>query len=114
MHRFLHPKSGIYRPYLHHSIGGCGLTSTAEMHSHECTALAKYVHTSKDPLTSIFRKTNSPAQKFLMKYLDGPKNAKVKETNNEHLADLHCKPLHGVSFENRLRWCKWTWSNCTA
>eukprot|EP00957_Ditylum_brightwellii_P102748 7830282-Ditylum_brightwellii.AAC.1 len=44
------------------------------MHSHECTALANYVNNSKDLLTTLFRNTPPPNQKFLMKYLDGPKS----------------------------------------
>eukprot|EP00957_Ditylum_brightwellii_P015304 1152875-Ditylum_brightwellii.AAC.1 len=98
MHGCLHPKSRIHWLYLHCSMGGCGLMSIAETHSHECTALAKYVQASKDPLTFIFHKNNLSAQKFLMKYLGGPKSAKVKETNNQNLAELHCKHLHGLFF----------------
>mmetsp|Transcript_23785 Transcript_23785/g.35517 ORF Transcript_23785/g.35517 Transcript_23785/m.35517 type:complete len:117 (-) Transcript_23785:490-840(-) len=89
MHGFLHPKSSVHRLCLHRSMGGRGLTSVAETHSHECTTLAKYVQNSKDPLTSIFCDTHSPAQKFLMKYLDGPKSAEVEETSNKQLAELH-------------------------
>eukprot|EP00957_Ditylum_brightwellii_P178095 13565517-Ditylum_brightwellii.AAC.1 len=66
-------------------MGGQGLMSIAETHSHECTALAKYVQKSKDPLTSIFHEHHSPVQKFLIKYLDGPKSTDVEEIINNHL-----------------------------
>eukprot|EP00957_Ditylum_brightwellii_P120917 9222321-Ditylum_brightwellii.AAC.2 len=77
--------------------------SVAEFHFHECAALVKYVQASKGPLTSIFCETHSPTQKFLMKYLDSPKSAKVEETNNKDLAKLYQMPLHGLFFQEQAK-----------
>eukprot|EP00957_Ditylum_brightwellii_P212024 15366872-Ditylum_brightwellii.AAC.1 len=67
-----------------------------EKPSHECSALANYVHKSQDLITTLFHNTPSQAQKFLMNYLDGPKSANVEETDNQYLADLRKKPLHSL------------------
>eukprot|EP00957_Ditylum_brightwellii_P206980 15350889-Ditylum_brightwellii.AAC.1 len=53
-----------------------------------------------------------------MKYLDGPKSSEINKTNNQHLAELHRKPLHGLFFQEQAELVqvdldkshKWIWN----
>eukprot|EP00957_Ditylum_brightwellii_P150449 11455841-Ditylum_brightwellii.AAC.1 len=91
----LHPKSSIHCLYLHQSQGGHGLTSIEDTHTHECTSLAQYAQSSKDPLTQLFCDTPSPMQKALMKYANGPMASTPEETDSSMEKQLLLKPLHG-------------------
>eukprot|EP00957_Ditylum_brightwellii_P168496 12825806-Ditylum_brightwellii.AAC.1 len=97
----LHPKPSIQRLYLHCSKGGCGITSIKDTHTHECTSLARYIQSSKDPLTQLFCDTPFPTQKALMKCADGPLASTPEEMDDAKEKLLLQKTLHGVFFKDQ-------------
>eukprot|EP00957_Ditylum_brightwellii_P197519 15048439-Ditylum_brightwellii.AAC.1 len=51
-HGYHHPKANTRKLYLHWSRGERGLTGLGDTHNNECSALAKYIFISDDPLTA--------------------------------------------------------------
>eukprot|EP00957_Ditylum_brightwellii_P070360 5345489-Ditylum_brightwellii.AAC.1 len=97
-HGFLHPKASTHRLYLHCSRGGRGLTGLEDNHNTECSALAKYVVKSDDPLRAVVRETTSLTQKFLMKFASAPKCTTPDLMDEQHAYELCAKPLHDKFF----------------
>eukprot|EP00957_Ditylum_brightwellii_P193119 14704001-Ditylum_brightwellii.AAC.1 len=94
----LHPKSSVACLYLHQTKGGRGLTGVEETHKEECSALAKYVMRSADPLTRIMGDTPPPTQKHLMWYATMPWFSTPDKTDVAHHRMLHNKLVHGSWF----------------
>ena len=58
-HKFHHPKSNINRLYIPRKLGGRGLIGVVDCHRQECSALAKYIQDTEDPLIKIALKVES-------------------------------------------------------
>eukprot|EP00957_Ditylum_brightwellii_P003338 252799-Ditylum_brightwellii.AAC.1 len=97
-HGFHHPKANTHRLYLHYLRGGRGLTGLEDTYNDKCSALAKYVVKSDEPLTAVVRETTSLTQKFLMMFVSAPKYTTPDLTDEQHAHELCTKPLHGKFF----------------
>eukprot|EP00957_Ditylum_brightwellii_P084424 6419816-Ditylum_brightwellii.AAC.1 len=64
-------------------------------HNCKCSALAKYVMKSDDELTKIVWDTQTPTQKFLLKFASHPKFTNTTLANDRHHAALLIKHMHG-------------------
>eukprot|EP00957_Ditylum_brightwellii_P186974 14239267-Ditylum_brightwellii.AAC.1 len=97
-HGFHHPKSSIHHLHLHQSHGGQGLTGIETNHDCKCSALTKYVMESTNALTQIVCDTQTPTQKFLLKFTSRPKYLTPTMADDTHYSALLEKPMHGKFF----------------
>eukprot|EP00957_Ditylum_brightwellii_P002255 173873-Ditylum_brightwellii.AAC.1 len=84
--------------YLHCSQGGRGLTGLWDTYAHECSVLVQYIQESDDTLISTMLITSTPITNHLNHFIQGQLSHTLQQKNDQHLAELQKKQLHGQLF----------------